>query len=308
MMDFNDENAKLRFTEVYQKIGEEFGYKVINGESIEAGTHKYQNLADKIKAAIGGGSILIADFSPINKNVMWECGYAEGIGKQVLLVKMKNDDTESFPSMLDGRNPMLPENNIQLEEGLRALFKTQIENNEADESIRQKNLMLRVASANSNEERFSRLLKWALKKYKSDTVKIYAYTSDSIYKQFEAADYKPETIRLLLPSKDATDIRSQNLDKERSLVSADIDSIRKKWRNLCKAGPQIKTIDAFPHSCIVLIGDECAFSATYIAVDEEGTNRAIKIGRSFTAEKGTEMPDNFFDWFEQAWDVGEKAS
>src|SRR5262249_39087160 len=58
-------------------------------------------ITQQIKEAIRSAHVVIADITHVNPNVMWELGYADGLGKTIVIL---NQDTQSSPfDMVDRR-------------------------------------------------------------------------------------------------------------------------------------------------------------------------------------------------------------
>lgn len=58
-------------------------------------------ITQQVKEAIGSAHVVIADITHVNPNVMWELGYADGLGKTIVIL---NQDTQSSPfDMVDRR-------------------------------------------------------------------------------------------------------------------------------------------------------------------------------------------------------------
>ena len=51
-------------------------------------------ITQQIKEAIGSAHVVIADVTHVNPNVMWELGYADGLGKTIVIL---NQDPRSSP-------------------------------------------------------------------------------------------------------------------------------------------------------------------------------------------------------------------
>ena len=58
-------------------------------------------ITQQVKEAIGSAHVVIADITHVNPNVMWELGYADGLGKTIVIL---NQDPQSSPfDMVDRR-------------------------------------------------------------------------------------------------------------------------------------------------------------------------------------------------------------
>jgi hypothetical protein len=58
-------------------------------------------ITQQVKVAIGSAHVVIADITHVNPNVMWELGYADGLGKTIVIF---NQDPQSSPfDMVDRR-------------------------------------------------------------------------------------------------------------------------------------------------------------------------------------------------------------
>ena len=54
---------------------------------------KQGSITGQIKDAISNADVVIADITGVNPNVMWELGYADGLGKSIVILNQRPDDS-----------------------------------------------------------------------------------------------------------------------------------------------------------------------------------------------------------------------